>query len=173
MAGPDLAQQTFEEREQLLQPRHTDTIYAATARGRELLVPGYDGRVSLVSARQREGTAETLHRHFVSGRLSVEELADRVRLALQARDSRELRRALVGLPPAWRDGDELRRLARTARRAAVVATVTALWLLFTLVLLVAFTAGAIAHGPTTAAVLGYPAAWVVVTALAWRARRRA
>ena len=129
--------------------------------------------MSLVSTREREGAADALRRHFVSGRLSVDELADRVRLALQARDGRELRRSLTGLPPLWRDGDELRRLARDVKRRAVVATVSALWLLATLVLLVAFAAGAVAHGPTTADVVGYPAAWVIVTALAWRAGRRA
>jgi hypothetical protein len=129
--------------------------------------------VSLVSAREREGAAAALRRHFVSGRLSVDELGDRVRLALEARDGRDLRRSLTGLPPAWRDGEELRRAARTAKRAAVVATVTALWLLATLVLLVAFAAAAVAHGPTTADVVGYPTAWLIVSALAWRARRRA
>lgn len=133
----------------------------------------YDGGVALVGTREREGAADALRRHFVSGRLSVDELADRLRLALQARDGRELRRSLTGLPPAWRDGDELRRLARAARRRAVVATVSALWLLATLVLLAAFAAGAISHGPTTADVVGYPTAWAIVTALAWHARRRA
>jgi hypothetical protein len=129
--------------------------------------------VTLVSAREREGAADALRRHFVNGRLSVDELADRVRLALQARDARELRLALVGLPPAWRDGDELRRAAATVRRALMVATVSGLWLLATLALLVAFISGAIAHGPTGAALVGYPLAWAIVTALAWQARRRA
>jgi hypothetical protein len=133
----------------------------------------YDGRVTLVSAREREGAADALRRHFLSGRLSVDEFADRVRLALQARDARELRRSLGGLPPAWRDGDELRRLAGTARRALVIATISGLWLLATLALLVAFAAGAIAHGPTGAELVGYPIAWAIVSALAWQARRRA
>jgi Domain of unknown function (DUF1707) len=134
---------------------------------------GYDHPVVLVSAREREAAAAALRRHFVSGRLSADELADRVRLALEAHDGRQLRRALRELPPTWRDGDELRRLARTARRRAVIAIVTILWAVATLVLLVAFVAGALAHGATTADAVGYPLAWLIVTALAGHARRRA
>jgi Domain of unknown function (DUF1707) len=129
--------------------------------------------VTLVSAREREGAADALRRHFLSGRLSVDEFAERVRLALQARDTRELRRSLGGLPPAWRDGEELRRAAATVRGALAVATISALWLLATVALLVAFISGAIAHGPTAGELVGYPVAWAIVTALAWQARRRA
>jgi uncharacterized protein DUF1707 len=127
----------------------------------------------LVSAREREAAAAALRRHFVSGRLSTDELAERVRLALEAHDVGELRRALRGLPPLWRDGDELRRVARDAKRRMVIGVVTILWAIATLVLLLSFAAGAFAHGATTAAAVGYPVAWLVVTALAVRARRRA
>jgi hypothetical protein len=127
----------------------------------------------LVSARDRESAADALRRHFLSGRLSLDEFGDRVRLALQAGDGRELSRALAGLPPVWRDRDELRRVARTAKRVLVVAAVSSLWLLATLVLFVAFVVGVVTHGATTAAFVGYPAAWLVVSALAWWARRRA
>jgi DUF1707 SHOCT-like domain len=129
--------------------------------------------MSLVSARDREGAADALRRHFVVGRLSLDDFTDRVRLALQARESRELRRALSGLPPIWRDGDELRRCARAAKRRAVMLVVSILWLVATFVLLIAFAAGTFAHGPTTADIVGYSTVWAIVTALAWRARRRA
>jgi hypothetical protein len=126
--------------------------------------------VALVSTRERETAAEALRRHFVSGRLTLDELGDRVPLALNARDTRDLRRALRGLPPVWRDGDELRRVARSAKRGAVVAAVKALWLVMSFVLLVAFVAG---DRPTAGRVVGYLVAWVLVRALAWRAARRA
>jgi uncharacterized protein DUF1707 len=129
--------------------------------------------VALVSAREREVATEALRRHFLGGRLSLDEFADRVRLALQARDGRDLQRSLRGLPPVWRDGDELRRLARSAKRRALVATVSALWLLVTLILLVAFAAQAVVHGATIADLAGYLTVWAIVSALAWRARRRA
>jgi uncharacterized protein DUF1707 len=134
---------------------------------------GYDEGVALVSAREREAAASALRRHFVSGRLSAGELADRVQLALEAREGSQLRRALRELPPPWRDGDELRRLARVARRRAVIAAVTTLWVAATLVLLIAFAAGAVAHGATAADAVGYPLAWLVVTALAAHACHRA
>ncbi|HEY2372923.1 MAG TPA: DUF1707 domain-containing protein [Gaiellaceae bacterium] len=126
-----------------------------------------------MSARDREGAADALRRHFVVGRLSLDDFADRVRLALQARDSRELRRSLSGLPPIWRDGDELRRFALAAKRRAVMFAVSIVWLFATFVLLIAFAADTFAHGPTIADVVGYSTAWVIVTALAWRVRRRA
>jgi len=127
----------------------------------------------LVSARDRESAADALRRHFLSGRLSLDEFGDRVRLALQARDGRELRGALAGLPPAWRDGDELRRVARTAKHAVVIATVSVLWLLATVILFAAFVVDVVTHGAATAAFVGYPTAWLVVSALAWWASRRA
>jgi hypothetical protein len=127
----------------------------------------------LVSAREREGAAQALHRHFVSGRLTLDEFADRVRLALQARDRRDLRRALGGLPPIWRDGDELRRVAHSVKRSLVLAVVAMLWLLVTIVLLLAFVVNTLAHGATSGDLIGYPAAWLLVTVLAWRSRRRA
>jgi hypothetical protein len=130
-------------------------------------------RVPLVSARQRESTADALRRHFLSGRLSVDEFAERVSVALEARDAADLRRSLGGLPPAWRDGDELRRMAAATRCALVVAAVTTLWTLATLVLLIAFVSTVAAHPPTATELVGYPAVWGMVTALAWHARRRA
>jgi len=129
--------------------------------------------VAYVSTREREGAAEALRRHFVGGRLTVDEFADRVRLALAARDTRDLRRSLRGLPPVWRDGDEMRRVARAAKRGAVVAAVSALWLAMSFVLLIAFAATAITGDVTRTDVVGYPVAWLIVSALAWRAARRA
>jgi hypothetical protein len=129
--------------------------------------------MTFVSAREREGASYALRRHFVGGRLSLDEFTERVKLALAARDTRDLRRALSGLPPAWRDPDEIARLGRAAKHAAVVAVVTALWLLFSLVLLIAFAAGAVAHGADGSHAVGYLAVWVIVSALSWRACRRA
>jgi hypothetical protein len=129
--------------------------------------------VALVSTRDREGAAEALRRHFVNGRLELDEFSDRLRLALQARTGWQLRRALWGLPPVWRDGDELRRIAREAKRRVVMAIVAALWIVASLVLLLSFAVSAVADGPTTTDAVGYSVAWLVVTAVAWQARRRA
>jgi len=129
--------------------------------------------VALVSTTERDGAAEALRRHYVNGRLTLDEFSDRMRIALKARRGWELRRALWGLPPAWRDADEVRRVAREVKRRIVMAVVAMLWVLASLVLLLSFGVGALMHGPTTGDVVGYPVAWLVVTALAWQARRRA
>jgi hypothetical protein len=129
--------------------------------------------VALVGTRERESAAEALRRHFLSGRLSLEELTERVGLALEARDGRDLRRAMRGLPPTWRDGEELRRVARHAKRRAVTAVVTGLWLFVSLILLVALASDAVGGGLSAGTAIGYLVAWLLVSALAWRARRRA
>jgi hypothetical protein len=129
--------------------------------------------VALVSTRERESAAAALRRHFETGRLSLDELTERVGLALEARDARDLRRAMRGLPPTWRDGEELRRVARDARRRAVTAVVTGLWLVVSLILLVALASDAANDGVTAGTAIGYLVAWLLVSALAWRARRRA
>jgi hypothetical protein len=129
--------------------------------------------VALVSTTERDGAAEALRRHYVNGRLTLDEFSDRMRIALKARRGWELRRALWGLPPAWRDVDEVRRIAREAKRRVVMAVVAMLWVFASLVLLLSFGMSAVVDGMTTAAVVGYPVAWLIVTALAWQARRRA
>jgi len=117
--------------------------------------------------------AVALQRHFVNGRLSLEEFGERVRLALQARDGRELRRAFVGLPPAWQDRDEIRRVGRLAKRGAVLALVALIWLFVSTLLLIAFTVTAIAHGVTVGDAIAFPLAWLAATLLAWIVARRA
>jgi hypothetical protein len=129
--------------------------------------------VALVSTTDRDSAAEALRRHYVNGRLTLDEFSDRLRIALKARRGWELRRALWGLPPVWRDADELRRIARETQRRIVMAIIAMLWVVASLVLLLAFGMSAIVDGPTTGDVIGYPVAWLVVTALAWQARRRA
>jgi hypothetical protein len=134
---------------------------------------GYDFLVALVSTRDREGAADALRRHFVNGRLELDEFSDRMKLALQARTGRQLRRALWGLPPLWRDGDEVRRIVRETKRRLVMAVIAGLWMLASLVLLLSFAISAVADGPTMTSAVGYTVAWLVVSALAWHARRRA
>jgi hypothetical protein len=117
--------------------------------------------------------AVALQRHFVSGRLSLEEFGERVRLALQASEGRDLRRAFAGLPPAWRDRDEIRRLGLLARRGAVLAVVAIVWLFVNALLLIAFTVTAIARGVTVGDALPFLLAWLAASLLAWVAARRA
>jgi hypothetical protein len=149
------------------------SVESSAGRARNRLNPGYDSGVAMVSTTERDGAAEALRRHYVNGRLTLDEFSDRMRIALKARRGWELRRALWGLPPAWRDVDEVRRIAREAKRRVVMAVIAMLWVFASLVLLLSFGMSAVLDGMTTGEVVGYPVAWLVVTALAWRARRRA
>jgi Flp pilus assembly protein TadB len=125
--------------------------------------------MSLVSDSERERAAASLRQQFVHGRLSTEQLAERVALALAARNRRDVKRAFRGLPPLWRDSDELRRIGLQAKRRAVRAVVAAAWIFVTFVLLVAF----ISDGMGLAPLIAYGVVWLMASTLAWLVRRRA
>jgi hypothetical protein len=129
--------------------------------------------MSLVSDRERERAAAGLRRAYLSGRLSTDELAERVGIALRAREREDLRSAFVGLPPLWHDADEVRRVGRLAKRGVVLALLTIFWTLASFGLLFGFTLDVLLHGVTVFGALVYPALWLVMTALVWRAARRA
>jgi hypothetical protein len=128
--------------------------------------------MGLVSGGERESAAAQLRRHYLAGRLSLEELDGRLQVAVVARTRGDLQRALRELPPRWRDGEEIRRLGRFALRLAARATLVAFWLLLSFLLLVAFAFTALAHGVDSDA-LAFPLVWLVATVLVWRAARRA
>jgi len=125
--------------------------------------------MSLVSDSERERAAASLRQQFVDGRLSTDQLAERVGLALAARNRRDVKRAFRGLPPVWRDSDELRRIGLQAKRRAVRALVAAAWIFVSFVLLVAF----ISDGMGLTRLVAYGFVWVVASTLAWLVRRRA
>jgi DUF1707 SHOCT-like domain len=129
--------------------------------------------VRLVSDREREQAAAALRRHYLHGRLTTEQLGERVELALRARDSGGLRAAHRGLPPLWRDGDELRRTAFAARRLIVLAALGATWLAVSFVLLVLLAFTALVHGVSVVDAVVFPGAWLAATVLVWRVVRRA
>jgi Flp pilus assembly protein TadB len=129
--------------------------------------------MGLVSNGDRDAAAARLRRHYLAGRLSVDELDARLHAALTARNGGELQRALRELPAPWRDADEVRRAGRLALRAAVRVALVALWLLASFVLLVAFLLTALVHGVTPGDALGFPLAWLLATVLVLRAARRA
>ena len=129
--------------------------------------------MGLVGNLDREAVTAQLRRHYLAGRLSLEELDGRLHAALIARSNRELSYALHELPPPWRDRDEIRRLGRCALRLAVRVSLFVLWLSLSFVLLVAFALTALLHGVTDADAAVFPLAWLVATVLVFRAARRA
>jgi Flp pilus assembly protein TadB len=122
----------------------------------------------------RDRVAATLKRHYLRGRLTVDELSERLDVALGARSNRDLGAALRGLPAPW-SRSELEPLARTAtrsaRRAGLFVGLTALWMFLSTVLLVAFVA-VVATGGSGEAVAAVPLAWLLATWLVWRTWRR-
>jgi hypothetical protein len=129
--------------------------------------------VAYVSDRERERAATALRRQYLVGRLSSEQLAERVGRALVARDRRDLRAVFAGLPPVWRDGDEVRRVALAVKRTAVLAALAAAWLAATLVLLVAFGVDVAARGLRLSDAVAFALLWLATTLLVRRARRNA
>jgi hypothetical protein len=125
--------------------------------------------MALIGDRERERAAALLRAHYVRGRLSVEELSDRLGLALAARRDRDVRLALAELPSA-RIG--LDALWRSARRAAFLAAVWTLWWAASLVLLIGWVAAIVVQGLSLVNAIAFPLAWVACTFTARRVARR-
>jgi Flp pilus assembly protein TadB len=122
----------------------------------------------LVGDRERDRAANELARHYREGRLTADELAQRLETALRARNGAQLRSALKELPAAWSRTDVL----RTARNAAILAGTLVVWLLWNAAVLIAFVAWLAAYGPSLGALLAFPVVWAAASWLLWRTSRR-
>lgn len=131
----------------------------------------------LVGDHDRELATRALRRHFVYGRITTSELADRVETALHARTRRQLSAALQGLPPTWEDlpaGVHIaaERVRHGARRAKFFFALVRVWVKVDLALILAF-AVAVAVGAPLGTTLGAAlAAWVLASFGFWRVWRR-
>ena len=132
----------------------------------------------LVGDRERDRAAYELQRHYREGRLTADELSQRLDTALRARSGAQLRSALKELPAAWSWADSdavretLRSPARAVRNAAILAGTAFVWLLWSVGLLVAFVAWLAANGPSLGTLLVFPLLWVVASWLLWTGSRR-
>lgn len=132
----------------------------------------------LAGERDREQAAHELQRHYREGRLTVDELGERLDTALHARSWVQLRAALRNLPgPArWADPEPLRQTLqsplRAVRNGAILVGTAVVWLLWSVGLLFAFVAWLAANGPSLGAVLVFPALWLVSSWLLWTGSRR-
>ena len=119
----------------------------------------------------RERTSAVLREHYVRGRLTAEELADRVELVVRSRSRRELRRALAGLP-LLPDARELAAQGRSAAqlvvRGALLVVFTGAYLLFTFALLLVLAVTLIVQGATASALGAFLLVWLVPTFLLYR-----
>ena len=132
----------------------------------------------LVGDRERERAAHELKRHYREGRLTTDELAQRLETALRARSGNQLRVALNELPGAWRWGDPealretLRTPVRAVRNGAILVGTAVVWLFWSVSLFAAFVAWLAANGPSLGALLVFPALWFVSSWLLWTGSRR-
>jgi Flp pilus assembly protein TadB len=120
----------------------------------------------LVGDRDRDHAALALRRHYAEGRLTMDELAQRLESALRARDGTQLRSALSDLPAPWRSP------FRAARNAAIVVGTAVIWLFWSVGILAAFVAWLAARGPSLGALLVFPVLWFALSWLLWHSSRR-
>lgn len=128
----------------------------------------------LVGDKERNRATDELQRHYSEGRLTLDELVERLETALRARSGTQLRSALSDLPAAWRWADPgARRLrVRAVRNAAILAGTAVIWLFWSVGMLVAFVAWLAANGPSLAGLLVFPLLWVTLSWLLWLGSRR-
>jgi len=125
----------------------------------------------LAGEHDRDRAAHELQRHYREGRLTVDELAERLHLALRARDGVQLRAALHDLP----GGDmraAFRSPVRAVRNAAILVGTAVVWLLWSVSLLAAFVAWLATDGPGVVGLLVFPALWFGSSWLLWTGSRR-
>ena len=128
----------------------------------------------LVGDRERDRATHELQRHYREGRLTMDELAQRLEAALHARSGAQLRSALRDLP-AWRwaeAGTVRRSPVRLLRNAALVIGAAVMWLFVSVGLLIAFIAWLVANGPGLAGLLVFPPVWRAATWLLLSGSRR-
>ena len=133
--------------------------------------------MALIGDRERERAVAQLHRHYLGGRISVEELTERLEVALHARRDGELRQAMRDLPGAWREQVTGFRAGldeswRAAKHAAFVAAVWMLWWVASIVLLVGFVASIVVQGLSLAIGGVFAAVWLGCTFAVRRVVRR-
>jgi len=115
----------------------------------------------------RERTVVSLREHYAVGRLTLEELDERVDLALRARSGRTLRRSLADLPESGG-----RAVVRAVVRGAVLLLLTWTWLAFSAALLIVLALTLVLHGVSPVELGAFLVVWLVPTYLLARAWRR-
>ena len=115
----------------------------------------------------RDQAAAALREHFARGRLTLDELSERIEIVLRSRSREDLRLAFRGLPEFTAGG-----FAVAAARAAALVLLTGAWLLFSFALLTVLALTAIFHGVSGLELAGFALVWVVPTYCLRRLWRR-
>jgi hypothetical protein len=125
-----------------------------------------------VGDRDRELAASALGKHFVNGRLSADELEDRVGRSLQAQTRRELDKAMKDLPLVWEDFRFSQRVQRGRRRVGLFFRLVRSWFKVNVLLGAALAVALIVGAPIAFAVGTALLAWSVATYAFWRIWQR-
>ena len=122
----------------------------------------------------RERAAASLREHYLSGRLTVDELSYRTDRVFSARSRADLRTALAGLPllPQAFGVVGYGRIAQVALRGAVLFALTAAYVIFTCTLLLVLSLLLIFSGASATTLVGFLVVWLVPTYLLTRLWRR-
>ena len=121
-----------------------------------------------VGDRDRELAASALRKHYLSGRLSTDELEERVGLSLEAQSRRDLNRALKGLPLVWEDLRVPQRLQRSAERGRLFLRLVRSWFKVNVLLAAALAVALLVGAPIAATVGAAVLAWSIATYAFWR-----
>jgi Domain of unknown function (DUF1707) len=124
--------------------------------------------MALIGDRDRERAATQLTQHYVRGRLSLDELTERLDVALSARRASEVRDAFTGLEAPWHEQAAAARQAvegtwRAARRVAFAVALWSLWWVASLLLLIGFTVSLVAGRVTWTNTAVVVAVWLGAT----------
>jgi DUF1707 SHOCT-like domain len=137
----------------------------------------------LVGDADRERGMALLRRHYAEGRLSLEELTDRVEAVARARTTAELRVALRDLPGGralstvtprvvgFAHGQTATAIAQRVARVAVAVVVAVVWIWVSLILLAALGIAILIAGLSAGLVAAFLLPWVVMSWLGWRVGR--
>jgi Flp pilus assembly protein TadB len=123
----------------------------------------------LVGDNERDRAAVTLREHYARGRLTVDELSDRIARVVAARSQREIRRAMSGVGSESAEIVERgRNAAQAVLRGAALVLFTGAYLLFSFALLLVFALTLLLHGASTTAAVAFLVTWLVPTYLLFR-----
>jgi hypothetical protein len=122
--------------------------------------------MALIGDEERERAGARLGEHFARGRLTVDELEQRVARTFDARTSADLRVAFRGLP-----GGPPPSLLHAVARGALLVAATGAWFAVTLVLLLVLLLALVLEGPSFL-LAAFVVAWAVPTVLLVRRWRR-
>ena len=139
--------------------------------------------MQLVGDADRDRGLAFLRRNYAEGRLSLEELTDRVEGVARARTTSELHAALRDLPGgralstftprvvALAHSSGATAVARRAAGIAVAAVLALVWIWVSLILLVALGLAILLAGLSAGLVAAFVLPWVAMSWLGWRIGR--